>query len=54
MGGGIQLDVAGRERLEADLRNELGGERFEAARAEGGAMTLEDALEYALAGEIHV
>jgi hypothetical protein len=54
MGGGIQLDVAGRERLEADLRDELGGERFEAARAEGVAMTLEGALEYALAGEIHV
>jgi predicted ATPase/class 3 adenylate cyclase len=54
VGGGIRLDPAGRERVEADLRAQLGAERFEAACAQGRTLTLEDALEYALAGEIEV
>jgi predicted ATPase len=53
VGGGIQLDPAGRERLEAELRDELGREPFEAAWAKGAAMTPENAIEYALAGPIH-
>jgi predicted ATPase/class 3 adenylate cyclase len=48
-GGGFLLE--GRERLEAELRKELGRERFEAARAEGVVMSADAAIEVALAQE---
>jgi predicted ATPase len=51
-GGGFQLE--GREPLEAALRNELGWERFKAARAEGTAMSPDDAIEFALAQDLDV
>ncbi len=47
-GGGIQLDPAEREQLEADLLDQLGPELFETARARGVAMRPEEAVEYAL------
>jgi hypothetical protein len=49
MGGGIQFAIDDRERLERNLRDELGEERVEAALAKGAAMSVEDAFEYALA-----
>jgi hypothetical protein len=46
----VQPDPANRKRLEAELRDELGGERFKAAFAEGVAMSPDEAIEFALAG----
>jgi predicted ATPase len=46
----VQPDPANRKRLEAELRDELGGERFKAAFAEGAAMSPDEAIEFALAG----
>jgi hypothetical protein len=46
----VQPDPANRARLEAELRAELGEERFEAARAEGAAMNPDEAIELALSG----
>jgi hypothetical protein len=49
-GGAFLLE--GRELLEADLRNELGGNDFEAARAKGAAMGPDTAVEFALSQEL--
>jgi hypothetical protein len=49
-GGAFLLE--GRERLEKELHDELGNQRFEAARDQGRAMELEEAVEYALVGQI--
>jgi hypothetical protein len=47
-GGGVQLGLEDRVRLEANLRSELGEGRFEAAFAEGTATSLDSTIELAL------
>jgi hypothetical protein len=48
---GASLDLAEYEKSVADACAELGAAAFEAARAKGRAMTLEQAVAYALAAE---